>query len=345
MEFTLSPFFFSISSGILYFLLSIALLAWFTRNSGKSDNYSFSDIETIDEDGVAVLNVTKPILNDPDGFSSPRFMKRKAAVFGREVEEALIDLADNPNIKGVVIKFDTPGGTIPGSKAIARGIEYCREKKPVFAHIIGLSASGGVMSMVPATLISAEESTMIGSVGVRGPTLFYYSGVKSIGSGILGKSVEAEEIESETLSIGKGKSLGDPFAPKDEEAIESYRELLERAYDGFKSHIYRYRSEIENGSLEEIGARMLDARQAVDFGFIDMIDTERNIRESIADKIGVSVDDCKFLDFKPGSGSGSALSFSIKETLLALSGNVESVSVASEFRNMPVSVLWNGYRF
>ncbi len=241
---------------------------------------------------VAVLNVFGPILDDP-GVASP--LLRSYATFGENVREILMQLRGEVRVKGVIIRFNTPGGTVSGSEAIREGIEECNKVKPVYAHVGGISASGGVWAMTAARKIIAGRESMVGSIGVIGPTLFSYKGVKEIGQGLFGTTVEAGEIGADVLFAGKGKTLGNPFAPRDEDVIQRFNNLLNRTYLRFVDTVLCGRPKATREMLTEIGAAILDASEAIKVGLIDDIGSRRDAEQSLLNELKLAYEDTAFV--------------------------------------------------
>lgn len=192
--------------------------------------------------------------------------------YGYEVKQKLLDAALEGGIKGVVIEFSTPGGTIFGSQAIADGIREYRERtgKPVVAYIAGLSASGGVYSMVTATTILADHGSLIGSIGVRLGTIPYYDAVVATEGGILGGGVTTTNgITYTSLTAGRGKDVGSPFRRLTPEEVRVLQQGLDNAYGDFIAHVAKSRNIPEATIRDQMGALIFDNKTAQDYRLID----------------------------------------------------------------------------
>lgn len=264
----------------------------FQRESGRRCTYSAADeyIEELDEDKVvAVFDVKGPIMSDRRSVPP---LARNFATFGSELGSILRKLAKNKQVAAVLVRYNTPGGTVTGSEDICNGLDACRKAgKLTVSYVSDLSASGGVMAMVGAERIFAHPNAMIGSVGVLGPQITHYEGVTEIGSGLLGGTVRADKMTFERLSVGKGKTLGDPFSEPDKDAVRDLKRVLDRVYDRFLAHIKHYRGIAEEVMLAK-GASVFDARDALELKLVDEIGDYAAVQQFIAQKVGVAWDEC-----------------------------------------------------
>ena len=92
-------------------------------------------------------------------------------IVGREMCADLADLADDDNVKAVVIRINSGGGSAYASEQIWHQIEALRTKKPVVISMGGAAASGGYYISAAADYIVAEPTTITGSIGIFGLTL------------------------------------------------------------------------------------------------------------------------------------------------------------------------------
>ncbi|MDA0338794.1 MAG: S49 family peptidase, partial [Proteobacteria bacterium] len=79
--------------------------------------------------------------------------------------EKLMDrIADNDDIKAVIVRINSPGGTVVGSEVLYQGLRKIGEKKPVVAVMSTVGASGGYITALGADRIYARENTLTGSI-------------------------------------------------------------------------------------------------------------------------------------------------------------------------------------
>ena len=108
-------------------------------NTRASSSYTYIAGNQDSTNKVLYIPITGEILtaedkNDPLSFLFYGF------TFGYSVKEELMKASKDPEIKGIILGIDSPGGTVTGSKAIFDGVEYYKNKtgNPVVAHISGL---------------------------------------------------------------------------------------------------------------------------------------------------------------------------------------------------------------
>lgn len=85
----------------------------------------------------------------------------------REVTEFLKELRENPAVKAVVLRVNSPGGVVGPSQEIHRAVARLAKEKPVVVSMGALAASGGYYVSCPAARIVANPGTITGSIGVK----------------------------------------------------------------------------------------------------------------------------------------------------------------------------------
>ena len=89
-------------------------------------------------------------------------------IIGKETVEDLNKLADDEDVKAVVMRVNSPGGSASASEQIWHAIKQLKTKKPIVVSMGGLAASGGYMISAAANYIYAEPTTITGSIGIFG---------------------------------------------------------------------------------------------------------------------------------------------------------------------------------
>ncbi len=285
---------------------------------------------------IVVADVRGTILNSAHAVS---ILGRRNATFGEDLGNALDQIAKIPEVKAVIVRNSTPGGTVTGSAHIANGIQKCiAAGKLVVGFIPDISASGGVWSMAPASHVIANEHALIGSIGVRGPQIFEYSGVTSMG-GIFG-GVSAKKITSTPTFAGEGKTFGDPFIPTDQKQVAHFQALLADAYGKFLDHVSKHRT-VSKESIRKIGARILSAEDALAHKLIDQIGDIDEVTSYVASKINVPWNQCGIAYLKLGVQKDLAGLFaeSALATMNTYAG-VKNLQVADVLAQETVSVMY-----
>jgi protease-4 len=192
-----------------------------------------------------------------------------------KLDDAVGKLADNGNVKALIISIDSPGGSVAGGEALHDAIARVAAKKPVVAVMGGVAASAGYMIAVPAARIFASEATLTGSIGV----LLETGDI----SGLLGKlGVSADTIVSGPLK--DQPSYTKPLSPEGRQVLQS---LVMDMYDQFVGMVAtgRHMDPAKVRALAD--GRAYTGRQALNLGLIDQIGGEHAAREDkgVSDKL------------------------------------------------------------
>lgn len=91
---------------------------------------------------------------------------RSGSVGGNTIAGKFRSAREDDNVKAVVLRVNSPGGSMTGSELIWREVELTREKKPVIVSMGGMAASGGYYISCPADVIMSDRMTLTGSIGV-----------------------------------------------------------------------------------------------------------------------------------------------------------------------------------
>ena len=115
---------------------------------------------------IAVLHIDGAIV---DGESTtPGLMGGSASVGSRTIRSALEDIRKEDEIRGVIVRIDSPGGSATASEVIWQGVRRLAEKKPVWISVGSMAASGGYYIAVSGDKIYVNPSSIVGSIGVVG---------------------------------------------------------------------------------------------------------------------------------------------------------------------------------
>ncbi len=106
-----------------------------------------------------------------------------------------------PNVKGVLLRIDSPGGGAAASQELYEALHALSARKPVVASMGSVAASGGLMAAMGASYVVANPSTVTGSIGVKMELPQLQGLMQKIGVG------------RESLSTGRFKDAGSPFRP------------------------------------------------------------------------------------------------------------------------------------
>ena len=124
--------------------------------------------------------------------------------------------------------------------------------------------------MVAADKIFAAPGSIIGSIGVIGPTLVFFNNPVALDGGLLGGGVTTQDgIQQFVVSAGKGKDLGNPFRQPTEEELSILQTNINNEYDNFVTHIASTRDISEQTLRNEMGAYIFGTDLAQQYNLID----------------------------------------------------------------------------
>ena len=119
---------------------------------------------SMSDEHVAVYYAEGEIVDAENSFG----MSTGENIVGSKVVEDLDNLAKDKNVKAVVLRINSPGGSAYASEQMWRAIQLLRKEKPVVVSMSGLAASGGYYMSCATDYIFAEPTTITGSIGIFG---------------------------------------------------------------------------------------------------------------------------------------------------------------------------------
>ncbi len=192
---------------------------------------------------------------------------------------------EDNEIKGIIVKINSPGGTVAMSQNIYNQIMRIRETKPVIAVLDDVAASGGYYIACAADRIIAQEGTLTGSIGV----IFSFMDLHNL---LLDKLA----INQVVIKSGKYKDIGSSTRQMMPEERKLMQDIINDSYDQFlnairQGRIYRNDKYIvtktplsEENLKKYADGRVFTGRQAKLLGFVDEtgdIDLAKNMIEKM----------------------------------------------------------------
>jgi protease IV len=188
----------------------------------------------------------------------------------KERTEALDRLANSRNTRAVIVHIDSPGGTTTGSEELHQALRRVAAKKPTVVVVDGLAASGGYMAAMAADHIIAQNSSLVGSIGV----LFQYPNFADLLSKV---GVSYETIKSSPL-----KASPNGFEPTTPEARAAIEALVSDSFAWFKEMV-KDRRRLEGADLDKVAdGRVFTGRQALALKLADEIGREQEAVDWLA---------------------------------------------------------------
>lgn len=174
-----------------------------------------------DGDCIAVYYAYGDIVDNATGMAS-----RSHVIDGAKVSADLRDLADDDDVKAVVIRINSGGGSAYASEQIWRAVQLVKAKKPVVVSMGGMAASGGYYMSCSANWIVAEPTTLTGSIGIFG--------MFPDASGLL---TEKLGVKFDEVKTNKNSGFGTMARPFSEEEMGYLSAYIDRGYKLFRQRV------------------------------------------------------------------------------------------------------------
>lgn len=216
-------------------------------------------IVLVDVDGI-LLNRRKPTLLG-DG-------EQPVSLFAEKLAKAAADRS----VEGVVIRINSPGGTVTASDLMHQEILHYKlrteGRNPVVAVLMDVGASGGYYIACAADEIIAHPTTVTGSIGVMMQMVDLSGTLMKIG------------VQTDAIKSGPSKDAGSPLRRMTEAEREIFQGLVDRFYDRFIQVVAAGRPGMDEEQVRELAdGRVYAAEEALELGFVDRIGT---LREALA---------------------------------------------------------------
>jgi protease-4 len=215
-----------------------------------------------------VLDIFRRPANDDNWMAGggPRIgvVEIKGLIYdSRKVVRQLDRFARQRNIDAILVRIDSPGGTVAASQEIYSKLRKIRDEgdKPVIVSMGSVAASGGVYISLGADTIMAAPGTATGSIGV---ILDY-----PVATGLL----EKLGLEIEVIKTGPLKDAGSPYRDPTELDRQSFRGVIDDMFDQFIETIVEERQLTEKEVRKLATGEIYTGRQALELGLIDLLGT------------------------------------------------------------------------
>ena len=218
-----------------------------------ADVAAADDLSKKVDDEVAVYYAYGEINDSPGmGFSQEHTITTKATITD------LQKLRKDKDVKAVVIRVNSPGGSAFASEQIWHEIEILKAKKPVVVSMGGLAASGGYYISCGANKIFAEPTTLTGSIGIFG--------MIPDASELLTKKLGLSFDVVKTNALSDFGSTGRPFNETECRLMQAY---INKGYDLFTGRVAKGRGMAQDSVKAIAEGRVWTGEQALKIGLVD----------------------------------------------------------------------------
>lgn len=193
---------------------------------------------------------------------------------GDTMADLIIRAREDDQVKALVVRVDSGGGSATASEVISREIELTRRAgKPVFVSMGSIAASGGYWIAAPADQIWATPTTITGSIGVWGAFPTFERSLKSLG------------ISSDGVGTTKLSDAFDPSRPLNDLISQSMQQIIEQSYRRFIQRVAEGRN-MQPEAVEKIAeGRVWAGTTAKDLGLVDEIGSLQDAISAAAKRV------------------------------------------------------------
>jgi len=252
-------------------------VSWVTAPKRQTKQLSFFDLmgkllggaqePKSDEPSLAVLHLDGMIV---DGDS-----EQHGLLAAEPIVKAIEELQSEKNVRGVVVRINSPGGSATASEAIRRALEKLAAKKPLAVSMGELAASGGYWISCLGRPIYAEPGTLTGSIGVFALKLSFGPLLKKIGV----------RVENVTLDdSATAMSMERVWSAAEQKKMQ---EFVEDLYDKFLNRVAASRKLKPETVASIAGGRVWSGAQARKLGLVDQLGGLDDALAAVAKEAGL----------------------------------------------------------
>jgi protease IV len=175
----------------------------------------------------------------------------------KEIIEEINEFSDNSSIRAVVLRIDTPGGSVAPAQEIYGAVRELRKKKRVVVSMGSVAASGGYLIAVAADQILANPGTVTGSISA----VMHYANVEEL--------LKKVGVRSSVIKSGKFKDIGSPVRTMTSEERSLIQGIVDDIYNQFVVTVSENRRIPLTKIIKLADGRIFTGRQAKELGLVD----------------------------------------------------------------------------
>jgi protease-4 len=190
-------------------------------------------------------------------------VKVQGLIRGNADRVAALERLAKSRARAVIVHIDSPGGTTAGAEQLYDSLRALQAKKPMVVVVDGVAASGAYIAALSGEHIIAQDTSLVGSIGV----LFQYPNFSEILKAI---GVKVEEVKSSPL-----KAAPSGFEPTSAEARAAIEAIVLDSYAWFKG-LVKDRRKMNDAQLAAVAdGRVFTGRQGVGLKLVDSLGNEK----------------------------------------------------------------------
>ena len=276
--------------GLVDTLLSLSDVDSLATHAGGQRHGATSLLHYLRDDGLATGAHIALVVAEGDivdGRSREGPFGGGRSVGDRTLVEALQDIRERRDIRAVVLRIDSPGGSGDASDAVWQELRRLRRDKPVIVSMGDLAASGGYYLACAGDAVVAGPATITGSIGVFGGKFNVLGLYQKLG------------LNVETVKRGRHADMWSPYRDFDEEERALYQRNLEEFYRVFVTRVSTGRA-MSTGAVDSVGqGRVWSGLRAHEFGLVDSLGGIYEAFELAKQRAGIGEDDDIIIELYP----------------------------------------------
>jgi protease-4 len=251
--------------------------------SGAETVKMSSYVRSRDEALLAPVAVVEASGEIRDGTADDSLFGNNTGIASDDLSDAIGEAVKDKNIKAIVLRVDSPGGSVTASDQILHAVNKARAAgKKVVVSMGGVAASGGYYISLSADRIVAQPATITGSIGVLG------------GKVSVGRTLGLAGVTAEQVSVGKNTLIDSPLAPYTQEQWAAVNREIDTIYDDFTAKVAAGRKLSREQVQDAARGRVWTGADARERGLVDEMGGFWTAARAAARLAGVAEDNAKF---------------------------------------------------
>jgi protease-4 len=210
--------------------------------------------------GTANIAIVEAAGEIRDGTAKTSWLNASSGIASDDLSAAIGQAARDKNIKAIVLRVDSPGGSVTASDQILHAVKKAQTAgKPVVVSMGGVAASGGYYISLSANKIVAQPGTITGSIGVL------------TGKVSIGKTLELIGAKAESVGVGKNTLMDSPFQPFTADQWANLNRQADVIYDDFTQKVAEGRKMPVAKVRDAARGRVWSGADAKAYGLVDTL--------------------------------------------------------------------------
>ncbi|MFO7820159.1 MAG: signal peptide peptidase SppA [Halanaerobacter sp.] len=255
MELNIKKVFF----GFLIFALTVFICLGILGGFLIIKSFDATESGSKGKNNIAVIDIAGPIMAGSGGGA----FGGSEVASSRNIMKQINQVKDDKNIKALLLRVNTPGGSSAASDSIYRELEKFKEKteKPIVVSMGDVAASGGYYVAANADEILASPSTITGSIGV----IMKFNNLQDLYDKI--------GVDSITIKSGDHKDIGSPNRKMTAEEEKMLQQMVDNVYQQFVTAVADGRNMSEEKVENLADGRIYNGAKAKELGLVDSLGT------------------------------------------------------------------------